>query len=55
MLGVFTASGVNLGVAAAAVVLYRFVSLGLQAVAGTVAVATLAPVLRAEAIRWPPV
>ena len=45
MLGVLTASGVNLGLGAAAIILYRFVSLGLQAVAGTVAVATLIPAL----------
>jgi uncharacterized membrane protein YbhN (UPF0104 family) len=47
MLGVFTASGVPLGLAAAAIVLYRFVSLGLQAVTGSVAVASLTPVLDA--------
>ncbi len=41
MLGVLTASGVNAGLAAAAIVLYRFVSLGIQAVAGAIAVATL--------------
>lgn len=46
MLGVMTASGVSLGVGAAAVVLYRFVSLGLQAAAGTIAVATLVPALQ---------
>ncbi len=46
MLGVLTASHVNLGLAAAAVILYRFVSLGIQAAVGTVAVATLLPVLR---------
>ncbi|HEX8977024.1 MAG TPA: lysylphosphatidylglycerol synthase transmembrane domain-containing protein [Solirubrobacteraceae bacterium] len=45
MLGVFTASGVPLGLAAAAVVLYRFVSLGLQAAIGSLAAASLAPVL----------
>jgi uncharacterized membrane protein YbhN (UPF0104 family) len=48
MLGVLTASGVNLGVGAAAVVLYRFVSLGVQAILGTVAVATLIPALERE-------
>jgi putative heme transporter len=48
MLGVLTTSGVNLGLGAAAVVLYRFVSLGLQAVLGTVAVATLVPALQRE-------
>lgn len=41
MLGVLTASGVDLGLGAAAIILYRFVSLGIQAVAGAVAVATL--------------
>lgn len=41
MLGVLASSGVNLGLGAAAVVMYRLVSLGLQAVLGTVAVATL--------------
>ena len=46
MLGVLTASGVDLGLGAAAVVIYRFVSLGIQAVAGTVAVATLLPTLQ---------
>lgn len=45
MVGVLTSSGVSLGLAAAAVVLYRFVSLGIQAVAGTVAVTTLVPAL----------
>jgi len=43
MLGVLTSSGVNLGLGAAAVILYRLVSLGLQSVLGTVAVATLIP------------
>src|SRR4029077_3960989 len=46
MLGVLTSSGVNLGLGAAAIVLYRFVSLGLQSVLGTVAVATLIPSLQ---------
>jgi uncharacterized membrane protein YbhN (UPF0104 family) len=46
MLGVLTASGVDLGLGAAAILLYRLVSLGLQALAGTVAVATLIPALR---------
>ncbi len=45
MLGVFTASGVTLSLAAAAIVIYRFISLGLQAVTGSVAVASLAPAL----------
>jgi uncharacterized membrane protein YbhN (UPF0104 family) len=46
MLGVMTASGIHLGLGAAAVVLYRFVSLGIQAVAGTVAIVSLTGTLR---------
>lgn len=46
MLGVLTASGIRLGLGAAAVVLYRFISVGLQATAGTIAVATLVPALQ---------
>jgi uncharacterized membrane protein YbhN (UPF0104 family) len=46
LLGVLTASGVNPGLGAAAVILYRFVSLGVQAVAGAIAAATLAAALR---------
>jgi uncharacterized membrane protein YbhN (UPF0104 family) len=41
MLGVLTASGVNAGLGGAAIVLYRFVSLGLQTAGGTIAVALL--------------
>jgi uncharacterized protein (TIRG00374 family) len=48
MLGVLTASGVDAGLGAAAVILYRFVSLGIQATAGAIAVATLVPVLRSS-------
>lgn len=46
MLGVLTASGVDAGLGAAAILLYRLVSLGLQTVAGAIAVATLVPALR---------
>ncbi|HWF24574.1 MAG TPA: lysylphosphatidylglycerol synthase transmembrane domain-containing protein [Solirubrobacteraceae bacterium] len=46
MLGVLTASGVNLGLGAAAIILYRFVSLGLQATIGAVAVGALTTALR---------
>ena len=46
MLGVLASSGVNLGLGAAAIVLYRFVSLGVQSVLGTVAIATLIPSLQ---------
>jgi uncharacterized membrane protein YbhN (UPF0104 family) len=53
MLGVMTASGVSLGVGAAAVILYRFVSLGLQAAAGTIAVATLVPALQRSSSSQP--
>jgi uncharacterized protein (TIRG00374 family) len=49
MLGVLTSSGVNLGLGAAAVVLYRLMSLGLQSVLGTIAVATLIPSLQRRA------
>jgi uncharacterized protein (TIRG00374 family) len=45
MLGLLTSSGVDLGLGAAAVVLYRVVSLGLQSIAGAVAVTTLIPSL----------
>jgi uncharacterized membrane protein YbhN (UPF0104 family) len=45
-LGVLTASGVNLGLGAAAVILYRFVSLGIQAAGGAIAVATLTAALQ---------
>jgi uncharacterized membrane protein YbhN (UPF0104 family) len=48
MLGVLTSSGVSLGLGAAAVVLYRFVSLGLQSTAGVVAISTLIASLRRE-------
>jgi uncharacterized membrane protein YbhN (UPF0104 family) len=49
MLGVLTASGVNLGLGAAAIILYRFVSLGIQAAAGAIAVATLTASLQRAA------
>jgi uncharacterized membrane protein YbhN (UPF0104 family) len=45
MLGVLTASGVNAGLGAAAIILYRLVSLGIQAAAGAIAVATLTAAL----------
>jgi uncharacterized membrane protein YbhN (UPF0104 family) len=45
-LGVLTASGVNLQLGAAAVILYRLISLGLQTLAGSIALATLIPALR---------
>ena len=47
MLGVLTSSGVAVGLGAAAVVLYRFVSLGLQSVAGALAANRLIPALGA--------
>jgi uncharacterized membrane protein YbhN (UPF0104 family) len=46
MLSVLTASGVDSALGAAAIVLYRFISLGTQATLGAVAVATLVPALR---------
>jgi putative heme transporter len=48
MLGVLTSSGVDVALGAAAVVVYRFVSLGLQAVTGAIAVGTLIPSLQRE-------
>jgi uncharacterized membrane protein YbhN (UPF0104 family) len=48
MLGVLTSSGVSLALGAAAVVLYRFVSLGLQSVTGVVAASTLIPSLQRD-------
>jgi putative heme transporter len=51
MLGVLTSSGVNLGLGAAAIILYRFISLGIQAVGGAIAVATLTAALQ----RSPPI
>jgi uncharacterized membrane protein YbhN (UPF0104 family) len=50
MLGVLTASEVDVGLGAAAIVLYRFVSLGLQAATGALAVATLVPALRRSSV-----
>ena len=47
-LGVLTASGVNLQLGAAAVLLYRLISLGIQALAGSIALATLIPALRID-------
>jgi uncharacterized membrane protein YbhN (UPF0104 family) len=49
MLGVLTASGVDAGLGAAAIVIYRFISLGLQTVSGTVGVLALARGLRRDA------
>jgi uncharacterized membrane protein YbhN (UPF0104 family) len=43
MLGVLTASGVDAGVGAAAIVCYRAIALGVQATLGVIAVVTLAP------------
>jgi uncharacterized membrane protein YbhN (UPF0104 family) len=43
MLGVLTASGVDQGLGAAAIVCYRAIALGVQSLLGVVAVATLAP------------
>jgi putative heme transporter len=56
MLGVLTASGVNLALGAAAVVIYRVISLGLQALAGGVAAASLLRTLPPrDAAQWPSV
>jgi uncharacterized membrane protein YbhN (UPF0104 family) len=54
MLGVLTASGVDLAAGAAAVVIYRFISLGLQALAGGIAVVSLMRSLRRKPRAVPP-
>jgi uncharacterized membrane protein YbhN (UPF0104 family) len=51
MLGVLTSSGINVALGAAAVVLYRFISLGLQSAVGAVGVSTLIPSLQRERAR----
>jgi hypothetical protein len=43
MLAVLTASGVDAGIGAAAIVCYRTVALGVQSALGVIAVVTLAP------------
>jgi uncharacterized membrane protein YbhN (UPF0104 family) len=48
MLGIFSASGVNLGLAAAAVICYRTIALALQGVLGSVAFVSLGGDLRRE-------
>jgi uncharacterized membrane protein YbhN (UPF0104 family) len=48
MLGIFSASGVNLGVAAAAVICYRTIALGTQGTLGAAAFVSLATDLRRE-------
>jgi uncharacterized membrane protein YbhN (UPF0104 family) len=47
-LGIFVASGVDSGLAAAAIVCYRAIALGLQSVTGVVGVASLVPAVRNE-------
>jgi uncharacterized membrane protein YbhN (UPF0104 family) len=49
MLGVLTASGVDAGAGAAAIVVYRAIALGLQSGIGAVAIALLVPSVRREA------
>ncbi len=48
MLGIFSASGVNLGLAAAAVICYRTIALGTQGILGSAAFVSLASDLRQE-------
>jgi uncharacterized membrane protein YbhN (UPF0104 family) len=48
MLGIFVASGVHSGLAAASIVCYRAIALGLQSLAGAVSVASLVPAVRRE-------
>jgi uncharacterized membrane protein YbhN (UPF0104 family) len=54
MAGVLSSSGVDLGTATAAIIIYRAVALGLQAAVGAVAVGLLIPSVRAEARRSVP-
>lgn len=51
MLGVLTSSGVDEGVGAAAIVVYRAVALGLQSALGAAAIGLLVPAVRAQARR----
>jgi uncharacterized membrane protein YbhN (UPF0104 family) len=53
MLGIFAASGVNLGLAGAAIVCYRTIALGVQGAVGASAFAVLVPQLRQESARAP--
>ncbi len=48
MLGIFAASGVNLGLAGAAIICYRTISLGVQGAVGALGVVSLGSDLRAE-------
>lgn len=48
MLGIFVASGVDTGLAAAAIVCYRAIALGLQSITGLVSMISLAPAIRRE-------
>jgi uncharacterized membrane protein YbhN (UPF0104 family) len=48
MLGIFAASGVNLGLAGAAIIVYRTISLGVQGAVGALGVVGLASDLRTE-------
>jgi uncharacterized membrane protein YbhN (UPF0104 family) len=48
MLGIFSASGINLGLAGAAVICYRAIALGVQGVLGSAAVVGLATDLRQQ-------
>jgi uncharacterized membrane protein YbhN (UPF0104 family) len=47
-LGIFVASGVDSGLAAAAIVCYRAIALGLQSVTGVVGVTSLVPAVRSQ-------
>jgi uncharacterized membrane protein YbhN (UPF0104 family) len=48
MLGIFVASGVDAGLAAAAIVCYRAIALGMQSIAGVVSISSLVPAVRRE-------
>jgi uncharacterized membrane protein YbhN (UPF0104 family) len=48
MLGIFVASGVDAGLAGAAIICYRAIALGMQSLAGVASVAALIPAVRRE-------
>jgi uncharacterized membrane protein YbhN (UPF0104 family) len=53
MLGIFVASGVDTSLAAAAIVCYRAISLGLQSVSGVVGLGGLVPAVRRDRLEEP--
>jgi len=54
MLGIFVASGVDAGLAGAAIICYRAIALGLQSLTGVASIAALVPAVRRERIARAP-